>query len=628
MENTTKNFITQIEQGKFKNKNLFHALRGFELLEIGVNYGSSFLLPLVNYAATIGNVPLVILGASGLFSRGLISSSIAFLKQKVEQKYLKEFNKHTVEHKLNLLEKAKNIVTEEINLGDGAPKKERTLQQPEINDKLSTYISSYANKRDKVFSIYCAAGASILSIGGACVASIATGANPVQTLGTLMAGFTIGAANILYTSKKRKKITKESIELSSKSKLMENEILNKESLTPEDKEYKITKMKDTTEKHTKVNEKLDMLSISTNFVNNLIFALLIGSISFGNFEFFGNINVENVAQLVTMIYFYTDIGLKVWGGLDNLNSYVNIKQKYEQNLEIVKDIVEQVENKKDLLKTVDKDFSKLEIKDFDGTFYLQSQKNNEFAERALNIPNFCAETGKSVLVTGKSGSGKTTLFKWLKNGDINNSKGIILDEQNNIDYLGDSAILYATSMELSSDDTILRDITCGKNLNMLSLEEKNKLLSICKGLSLTKSDSSDPFSDMKYLKELENKSFSEFSQGQKQRLVLAKILYLLNPKHQVLIFDEPTANLDKETSQEVFKFITEFSNKDQKRIVILSSHETEIASQFADKTYEIVDGVLKEKEIITSNNKKVEEVSKTKNSIVLQKNADLELDER
>jgi len=630
MDNSNKDFITHIEQGKFKNKNLFYVLRGFDVLNNIIHYGSSFLVPLVTYAATTGNIPLVVLSASGLFSRGLINSTITFFKQKVEQKYYTERNKHTAEHKLKLLEKAKNIVTEEIELNNGTIKKERNLQPSEINSKLGDYIGSYLSKKDGIFNIYCNAVASILSIGGVCATSIATGANPIQTLGLLTAGIGIGVGNIWYSNKKRKKLNQEITKLNSKSALIRDEIIKKDSITHDDHEYKISKMKDITEKRTKTYEKLDLLSVSTNFINNLAFATLIATMSFGNFDFAGGINASSVAQLVTMIYFYTDIGMKVHGGLSSLNKYVSLNDKYQTNLEIAKDIVNQVETRKDLLKTVDKDFSRLEIKDFNGTFYIPTKNMDnaqDFAKCSLNIPNFSVEKGKPVLITGKSGSGKTTLFKWLKNGDVNNQKGMTLDDQEKIDYLGDSAILYATSMELSNDETVLKEITLGKNLETLSPEERNRLLTICRGLCLDRRDINDPFSNRNYLKELDNKCFGEFSQGQKQRLALAKILYQLDSKHQVLIFDEPTANLDKETSREVFKFISEFSNKDQKRIVILSSHETEIASKFVDKTYEIADGVLQEKAQVKSNNRS-QEFSKDTYSNEIRKKEQLEFDER
>jgi len=94
---------------------------------------------------------------------------------------------------------------------------------------------------------------------------------------------------------------------------------------------------------------------------------------------------------------------------------------------------------------------------------------------------------------------------------------------------------------------------------------------------------------------LEQKTFSDFSEGQKQRLVLAKILYLMDNEHQVMIFDEPTANLDEITSEQVFKFIIDFCNRDKERMIMITSHNTSIAQRYADKVYEISNGVLTEK---------------------------------
>ena len=80
-----------------------------------------------------------------------------------------------------------------------------------------------------------------------------------------------------------------------------------------------------------------------------------------------------------------------------------------------------------------------------------------------------------------------------------------------------------------------------------------------------------------YLKE---KKYNHFSNGQKQRLILAKMLYWLDENIDVLVLDECTSGLDDvigevegANAQEILEYITTYSNKDKKRIVVISTHQ-------------------------------------------------------
>ena len=68
------------------------------------------------------------------------------------------------------------------------------------------------------------------------------------------------------------------------------------------------------------------------------------------------------------------------------------------------------------------------------------------------------------------------------------------------------------------------------------------------------------------------------SNGQKQRLILAKLLYFLDNDIDALILDECTSGLDDDDSKhidacDVLEYIVRYSNKDKKRIVIISTHQ-------------------------------------------------------
>ena len=79
-----------------------------------------------------------------------------------------------------------------------------------------------------------------------------------------------------------------------------------------------------------------------------------------------------------------------------------------------------------------------------------------------------------------------------------------------------------------------------------------------------------------YMKE---KKFEySLSNGQKQRLILAKLLYFIDDNIDALILDECTSGLDDDDEYhidacDVLEFIVKYSNKDKKRMVIISTHQ-------------------------------------------------------
>ena len=79
----------------------------------------------------------------------------------------------------------------------------------------------------------------------------------------------------------------------------------------------------------------------------------------------------------------------------------------------------------------------------------------------------------------------------------------------------------------------------------------------------------------------------ELSGGEAQRVAIARSL-INNPK--IIIADEPTGNLDKESELVIFNLLKKISQ--QGKTVIVVSHN-EIIKEYADKVYILDDGVLK-----------------------------------
>ena len=79
---------------------------------------------------------------------------------------------------------------------------------------------------------------------------------------------------------------------------------------------------------------------------------------------------------------------------------------------------------------------------------------------------------------------------------------------------------------------------------------------------------------------MKEKQFEQsLSNGQKQRLILAKMLYWLNDEIDVMVLDECTSGLDDKAesdsadAERILEYIVRYANRDKKRIVIISTHQ-------------------------------------------------------
>ncbi len=88
------------------------------------------------------------------------------------------------------------------------------------------------------------------------------------------------------------------------------------------------------------------------------------------------------------------------------------------------------------------------------------------------------------------------------------------------------------------------------------------------------------------LENYENRRISEISGGEKQRVAIARAL-IKNP--QIILANEPTGNLDSESSNKILEILKKLS-KD--KLVIIVTHEREFAQTYGDRVIELQDGEI------------------------------------
>ena len=197
------------------------------------------------------------------------------------------------------------------------------------------------------------------------------------------------------------------------------------------------------------------------------------------------------------------------------------------------------------------------------------------------INNTTLEFGKTGLVAllGHSGSGKTTLLNSIGGLDKINKGKIYVNGQkitrrssHKVDKIRNLNIGY-----IFQDYKLLDNMTVFENiaivLKMIGIKDKNEIKKRV-----------DYVLESVDMYRYRNRLASMLSGGERQRVGIARAI-VKNPN--IIIADEPTGNLDSKNSLEIMNIIKAIS-KD--KLVILVTHEVELAKFYASRIIEIVDG--------------------------------------
>jgi putative ABC transport system ATP-binding protein len=199
---------------------------------------------------------------------------------------------------------------------------------------------------------------------------------------------------------------------------------------------------------------------------------------------------------------------------------------------------------------------------------------------ALNNISFLVPQGQFLTITGKSGSGKSTLLYQLGLLDIPTSGGAIIDGKD----LVPASEKMRTSTRLNDLGYIFQDYAI---LPSLSALENTILPLLMQGYSpkVANTKAKKALERVGLLDRMNNLP-SQLSGGQQQRVSIARAI-AHSPK--VIFADEPTANLDSETSEQVIKTFIDLNKEGQ--TIIMVTHEPEYA-KLADRTITMADGSI------------------------------------
>jgi len=206
-------------------------------------------------------------------------------------------------------------------------------------------------------------------------------------------------------------------------------------------------------------------------------------------------------------------------------------------------------------------------------------------EKTIKNMDLYVKQGEFVGIIGKNGSGKTTLCNIIRGiipdfvqGQI--SGDIVIDNKNIDDIKrGEMAELVGFvfqnpfSQISGIKKTVFEEIAYGlENLGVPREEIRQRVTDVIKLLKI---------------EDLQDKNPNELSGGQSQRVAIASII-VMNPK--VLIFDEPTSQLDPLGTEEIFDILKLL--KSQNKTIILVEHKIDLIAEYADRVVVMDDGEI------------------------------------
>jgi cell division transport system ATP-binding protein len=197
--------------------------------------------------------------------------------------------------------------------------------------------------------------------------------------------------------------------------------------------------------------------------------------------------------------------------------------------------------------------------------------------------DFQLAKGEMAYIIGKTGSGKSTLLKTIF-AEIKPNEGSVEVLGYDINKIKNKQIpLLRQKMGMVFQDfQLLTDRSVQDNLLFVmkatAWKKKTDMLERCNELL-----------EIVNLKDRNHAMPHQLSGGEQQRVCIARAL-INNP--ELILADEPTGNLDPETSEEILSIFKEMNNKGISILIV--THNYPIIEKFPAKTYQCLKGKVSE----------------------------------
>jgi cell division transport system ATP-binding protein len=219
---------------------------------------------------------------------------------------------------------------------------------------------------------------------------------------------------------------------------------------------------------------------------------------------------------------------------------------------------------------------------------IQLEKVSVFQDSALVLANvsFCLERGEFVYLIGPTASGKSSLLKLIY-ADVPAVDGYAKVVGYDLLTLKHKMVPFLRRKLgiVFQDFQLLTDRTVDENLHFVmhatgwsnKIDIKQRSIEVLDMVGLSGKGSKMP---------------NQLSGGEQQRVAIARAL-INHP--EVILADEPTGNLDPDTSEEILKVLLNISNTGT--AVLMATHDYSLFRKFPGRTLRIENGLLLENQV-------------------------------
>ena len=208
-------------------------------------------------------------------------------------------------------------------------------------------------------------------------------------------------------------------------------------------------------------------------------------------------------------------------------------------------------------------------------------KTGDIIVKALNGVSFEVKPGEFIAIMGPSGSGKTTMLRILGLIDKPTNGSYTINNLNLVDLPEEERNYYRLTQlgYVFQDYALVNEMTVAENVYLLSLMEgktKKEAVFISKEAL-----------DRVGLGDKLDRVPDQISGGEKQRVAVARAIA---KKPRILFADEPCANLDTQTSEQVLEVLKILNEKFGQTIVMVT-HEA-WHTRYVSRIISLKDGLI------------------------------------
>ncbi|MBQ6992217.1 MAG: ATP-binding cassette domain-containing protein [Clostridia bacterium] len=489
-------------------------------------------------------------------SHQLLSDSLFLLRDSEDAKFSLIFNDEVVLKGSSIIGKVSNRVSKY----DAANNLYRIMDNESIVNSIRRYLQTlWRVQIGHMFAILDTISVIIMLV----VAIITNDAMPQHLFIPLLLTFVgISFTSSAYINIQRDEFHQKHRKSDDEQSLILNDMLRTPSIVNRDLEMRITRFQKTmVESNHNIKNFHKKMNISRIIVSALELISQYGIIIFYLLGIeWSSISLATIAEMTAnLVIVETALGYvsRISRMMSDHREKIIVMKNEEKDINLILKVFHSETEKFSSCKPIEA----IEIAPFTIKYSKASENDKPF--ELISERNIIINSGEIAILYGPSGSGKSTFEKMLT-GRISLEKSTEIPSTTRF-------LFYDETLEFGSM-TLYEELFCGEaSPSLIKMQE------ILENLHLWSEIQSNCLDVWEWLK---TKNFrNSLSNGQKQRLILAKMLYWMDSDIDVLVLDEATSGLDDkvETShadaEKILEYIVRYANKDKKRIVVISTHQ-------------------------------------------------------